>query len=538
MHSTDADKTQPENDPAAPAAGRGRTFRWEMPDTLVIIFLVTVLAAVSTYWIPVESFDTRRIEYTQGDTVRARQALIPESFKLDMAEDGSARRQTVSLFTAESGNGEVERWLPSGAVSERGVLNSVFDGLTSGDRYGTAVGVVAFILIIGGAFGIVLRTGAVEAAILWLIHRLAGYKVLCLPVFCVLFSLGGAVFGMSAEAIVLAMVVVPMAVWMGYDSITGVMVTYGASQVGFATSWMNPFSVAVAQGMAEVPVLSGAGFRFGMWAFFTALCVGVVLWHARKVRRNPESSLTFKSDDWFRNLPGAREGLKTAPLFSWGDRVVVALFALGVVWIVWGVTARGYFIAEIATQFLAIGNACGLAAVLFRLRDMRLNSIADSFRDGASQLVEAALVVGMAKGIVLVLGGGNPTEPSVINTVLHGASLALRDLSAPVAAGAMYAFQCMFNFFVPSGSGQAALTMPIMGPLADLTGLSRQIAVLAFQLGDGLTNLVIPTSASLMGTLAVARIPWTTWIRFQWRIQLILFAAGFGFLCLGIAVGL
>jgi uncharacterized ion transporter superfamily protein YfcC len=217
--------------------------------------------------------------------------------------------------------------------------------------------------------------------------------------------------------------------------------------------------------------------------------------------------------------------------------VVVAIFVLGLAWVVWGVTLRGYYIGEIATQFFATGAACGVAAVLFRVRGLTLNSLADGFRDGASQLVGAALVVGMAKGIVLILGGDGPTEPGVLNTLLHNAGQAMSGLAAPASAGAMYAFQCAFNFFVPSGSGQAALTMPIMAPLADLTGLSRQVAVLAFQLGDGLTNLLIPTSAALMGTLAVARIPWTTWIRFQWKLQAVFLLAGYSFLLLAIMIG-
>ena len=511
--------------------------RWEMPDTLIVIFLVTLLAAVSTYLIPAGRFDTRQVEYRHGDAVKTRQALIPESFRVEVGEDGEPVRRTVSLFTAETGSGEVERWLPSGAASDRGVLNSVFDGMTSGDRYGSAVGVVAFILIIGGAFGIVLRTGSVEAAMLWLIHLMRGAKVLAIPILFVIFSLGGAVFGMSEEAIVMAMLVVPMMVWMGYDSLTGVMVTYGASQIGFATSWMNPFNVAIAQGMAGLPVLSGAGFRFGMWLFFTAIGTAFVLWHALRVRANPERSPTHRTDDYFRRLPGAASGRDAAPSFTVGDRVVVAVFLAGMAWVIWGVTARGYYIAEIATQFLAIGLACGLVGVAFGLRGMRLNAVAESFRDGAAQLVGAALVVGMAKGIVLVVGGGDPTQPSVINTVLQEVGGLLRDFPSAASAGAMYAFQSSFNFFVPSGSGQAALTMPIMAPLADLTGLSRQTAVVAFQLGDGLTNLIIPTSASLMGTLAVARVPWTTWFRFQWKLQLLFFALGFGWLCLALAIG-
>lgn len=528
------------NPPSAPAPvlAAPPPRRFELPDTFILIFLVVLAAAVTTYFVPAGVYDTRPVEYRQGDQVKTRSALVPESFRLATDENGEPLHKTVALFVAGTGP-EAVRVLPADARSERGVLNYLFDGLTSGDRNGTAVGIVMFILIIGGSFGIILRTGAIEAGIRWMLLRMAGAELWCLPVLFILFSLGGAIFGMGAEAIALAMIVVPMVIRMGYDSITGVMITYGATQVGFATSWMNPFSVAVAQGMAGVPVLSGAGFRLGMWAAFNALAIGFVFWHARRVKARPERSPSFETDAWFRERAAETPG-ETAEAnggFGLGERVVVGVFVLGLAWVVWGVTLRGHYIGEIATQFFATGVACGVAAVLFRVRGLTLNSLADGFRDGASQLVGAALVVGMAKGIVLILGGDGPTEPGVLNTLLHNAGQAMSGLAAPVSAGAMYAFQSAFNFFVPSGSGQAALTMPIMAPLADLTGLSRQVAVLAFQLGDGLTNLMIPTSAALMGTLAVARIPWTTWIRFQWKLQALFFVAGYGCLLLAIAIG-
>ncbi len=526
----------PSSSNAPQAVSSVSRFRFEPPDTFVLIFFVVLLAALSTYLIPAGVFETRPLEYRVGEQVKTRAALVPESFKLAEDEDGQPLHQTVALFVAGSGS-DAERVLPATARSEHGVLNYLFDGLTSGDRNGTAVGVVMFILIIGGSFGIILRTGAIEAGIRFVLTRVAGAEVWCLPVLFVLFSLGGAVFGMGEEAIAIAMIVVPMVIRMGYDSITGVMITYGATQVGFATSWMNPFNVAVAQSMAGLPVFSGAGYRFGVWGFFNLLAVAFVLWHARRVKARPELSPSYETDGWFRAQADQPEQASAGDGFGAGERVVLGLFALGLTWVVWGVTARGYYIGEIATQFFATGVACGVVAVLFRVRGMRVNTIADSFRDGASQMVGAALVVGMAKGIVLILGGGGPTEPGVLNTLLHHAGEALRGLAAPVSAGAMYSFQSAFNFFVPSGSGQAALTMPIMAPLADLAGLSRQVAVLAFQLGDGLTNLLIPTSAALMGTLAVARLPWTTWLRFQWKLQVLFFAAGYGCLLLAIAIG-
>jgi uncharacterized ion transporter superfamily protein YfcC len=229
-----------------------------------------VFAAALTYLVPVGQFDTHEVTYTdQFDNQRTRDVLIPESFRLLRDEDGTPMRRGVPVFA------------PSDRI---GLLNYVFEGLASGNKYGSAVGVVMFILVIGGAFGIVLRTGAVEAGIMATIKRTAGAEFLLIPVMYALFSLGGAVFGMGEEAIAFAMILVPLCIAMGYDAVTGVLITYVATQIGFATSWMNPFSVAIAQGIAGVPVLSGAPFRIGMWVFFTLLGTAFAMVYAARVK--------------------------------------------------------------------------------------------------------------------------------------------------------------------------------------------------------------------------------------------------------------
>ena len=183
--------------------------------------------------------------------------------------------------------------------------------------------------------------------------------------------------------------------------------------------------------------------------------------------------------------------------------------------------AKGYYMAEIATQFFIMGIEAGVIGVIFHLNDMKVNDIAVSFKDGAKDLIGAALVVAMAQGIMQVLGGSDPTTPTVINTIMYGISQALAGLSGAAAAVLMYVFQSVFNFFVVSGSGQAAITMPIMAPLADLLGVSRQTSVLAFQLGDGFSNSVLPTSSALMGYLVVSKIPYVKWLKFMMPLFLI-----------------
>ena len=239
--------------------------------------------------------------------------------------------------------------------------------------------------------------------------------------------------------------------------------------------------------------------------------------HANKVRKNPALSVSYESDVYFREDMSRTNGSNPVESFQASHALVLLTIGAGMVWVVWGVMKEGYYIPEIATQFFIMGLVSGVIGVIFRLNGMRINDIASAFKQGSSDLVGAAIVVGMAQGIMMVLGGSSPTEPTVLNSILNGISQAFAGLSGTLAAVVMYLFQSVFNFFVVSGSGQAALTMPIMAPLADLMGVTRQTSVLAFQLGDALTNLIIPTSGCLMGSLAITRMDWSQWIKFMWK---------------------
>jgi uncharacterized ion transporter superfamily protein YfcC len=423
-----------------------------------------------------------------------------------------------------------EKW------GEVGFLNYVFEGFVSGDKWGSAVGVMAFILIVGGSFGIVLKTGAVENGILRMIVVTKGYEIMIIPIMFFLFSLGGAVFGMGEEAIPFALILVPVMVKLGYDAITGVMITYAATQIGFATSWMNPFSVVIAQGIAGVQVGGGSGFRMAMWAIFTLLGTAFTMWYAMGIKKNPQKSLSYLTDNYFREDFKSKEDKHTP--FSLAHGLVLLTVLAGLVWIIWGVNTHEYYLPEIATIFFTMGLVSGIIGVIFKLEDMNVNDIAISFRTGAADLLGAAMVVGMAKGIVLVLGGTGASTFTVMNTILNGMANMLYGLPAMVTALIMYISQSIFNFFVVSGSGQAAITMPLMAPLASIVGVSKDVSVLAFQLGDGLTNLIVPTSASLMGCLGVARIEWTKWAKFQIKFQGVLFVVACIFIVVAVSVGL
>lgn len=540
--------------------------KWQMPDTYVIIFFIVVLAALMTYVLPMGKFDisyeaigldqqvlvevadgestvftVAGVEYTLdasgektlllsgteeiGSIKKSRaKAIETERFKViqvygDYVTEGN--KLNIKIF---------EKW------GDMGFLNYMYEGFVSGDKWGSAVGVMAFILIVGGSFGIVLRTGAVDNGILKLIDKTKGFEILVIPAMFILFSLGGAVFGMGEEAIPFAMILVPVMVAMGYDAVTGVFITYIATQVGFATSWMNPFSVAIAQGIAGLQIGSGSGFRITMWVVFTAVGIAFTMVYARWVKKNPTKSISYHTDAYFRN---EFEGKSAATAtFGLGHGLVLSTVVIGIIWIIWGVNEYEYYLPEIATIFFTMGLAAGIIAILFKLNGMGVNDIASSFRKGAADLVGAAMVVGMAQGIVLVLGGTGAERDTVMNTILNGMASALNGMPTVLTAWFMYVFQSIFNFFVVSGSGQAALTMPLMAPLAQLVGVSKQVAVLAFQLGDGLTNCIVPTSAALMGALGVARIEWTKWLKVQIVFQGIVFAMASVFVIAAVVMNL
>ena len=224
------------------------------------------------------------------------------------------------------------------------------------------------------------------------------------------------------------------------------------------------------------------------------------------------------------------------PPLNWADRLILLAIVGTVGWIVWGVTARGYYLPEIATQFFALGLFCGLVA--WADGRMRPNRIAEVFTEGAQQLVPVALVIASAKGMLWLLGGTDLHAPSVLNAALYSLASGMEHWPPLLAAEGMLLVQSTFNFFVTSGSAQAAITMPLMAGLSDLVGVTRQVSVLAFQLGDGLTNLLVPTSAVLMGAIGVARLSWVQWIRIIWRFALLLMALAATFVAIAVFTGL
>ncbi|GLS83103.1 hypothetical protein GCM10007894_10800 [Paraferrimonas haliotis] len=472
-----------------------------MPDAFIILFFVVLVAAIATHFVPAGFFEVA----LNPDTNK--KELVAGSFQF--AND----YQGVPLFAEHGGVG---------------FLNFAFEGMVSGSKWGSAIGVMMFIILTGGAFGIIMQTKAIDNGILSLIDKTKQLELLFIPLLFLLFSAGGAIFGMGEESIAFCIVLLPLMRALGYDGVVTVLVTYVSTQIGFAASWMNPFSVAIAQGIADIPIMSGMNFRIIMWVLFTAVGIIFTMHYAAKIKRDPKLSVCPDSS------PIADVSTLEKIQFNRTDAVVLSAFLLGIIWVVWGVIARGYYIPELASQFFTIGVVVGIIAIVSKR--LTINQVADAFKKGAQELLPAAMIVGMAKGIVIILGGDQADQASVLNTLLYYTGNVLGDLPETVSAVCMYLFQSVFNFFIASGSGQAALTMPIMAPLSDILGLPRQIAVLAFQLGDGFTNIIIPTSAALIGCLGVCKVDWFVWAKFIWRFMLLLTALSIATIILAVMI--
>ena len=557
------------------------------PHTYAIIFFVVIFCWLLTFLIPAGKFSTHTIEYTDanGDTA-TRTVLMADTFRysynldtdfvaqaltdiskdtalmeeLEVDPDGlAALMETDSAAWTQAdldavGLSDDEMYSMYGEefydTSKKlhktakiwgtddfggfGFLNYVFEGLVTGDRSGSAVGICALILVVGGAFGIIMKTGAIDAGIYAFIKKTKGLERLALPLLFILFSLGGATFGMAEECIPFAMIMVPFVIALGYDSIVAVTVTYVASQVGNAVSWMSPFSVAVAQGIAGVPVLSGATFRLIMWVTVTLASAAFMMVYAERIRKTPEKSVVYAGDAYFRNRMDAITDEERE--FNLGHKLILLEMLAVLIWIIWGVTQKGFYIPEIASQFFVMGFVAGVIAIIFKLNGMTINGMASAFQGGVADLAGTAVVVGMAKGILLVLGGSDADVASTLNTILYAIGTALEGVPSFIGAWFMYIFQSLFNLVVTSNSGQAALTMPIMAPLSDLVGVPRQIAVLAYQLGAGFVDAFTPVSASLIGVLGVARIEWGKWAKFQIKMQAFFFIMGTIIIAIAVAM--
>jgi uncharacterized ion transporter superfamily protein YfcC len=382
-----------------------------------------------------------------------------------------------------------------------------------------AAEIIGFVLLVGGAFSMLNATGAIEAGLRALVRyadQNPGARKLVVPLLMALFSLAGCTFGMSEENLVFILITIPLARKLGYDAIVGVAIPFVGAAAGFAGAAINPFTLGIAQGLAELPIGSGAGYRWSVWAIFTAVAILFVMRYIRWLERNPGGSILAK-DAYHQEDTLAIEA-EPESIFGARHVVVLVVFGLAIALLMYGSSSLGWFIGEIAALFIALGVVAALVGGLSASQAIK------AFKEGAAEMLTAALIIALSRSVLVVAEDGH-----IIDTLLYGMSGMVAHLPEALSVQAMFLTQGLINVFIPSGSGQAAITMPIMIPLADLLNISRQTAVLAFQFGDGIFNLIIPTSGVTMGVLAVGKIPFGVWLRWVWKLVLwlVIFAAFF-----------
>lgn len=432
---------------------------FKMPHTFVILIACILLVAIGTYLIPAGTYD--RVEMPDG-----RMVVDADSFtKVEQNPTGF-----FDLFKS----------IPNGMVA--------------------AADIIFFIFIVGGCFAIVMATGALQKGIGRLALAAQGKEKMLIPIVMAIFALGGSTFGMTEECIAFIPLGVALARAIGYDAVVGAAMVILGAACGFTAGFMNPFTVGVAQGIAELPLFSGIPMRIVIWFIMIIITSLYVLRYAGKVKGDPKLSLVadLEVEEKHKAID-----LSTAEKMGGRDIAIVLTVVVIMAVLVYGVFKYGWYLTEICALFVIMGVIAGF------LGGFGPSRIATEFVAGAKDIVFGALVVGVARAILVVMENG-----MIIDSVVHALASVIAALPKSIAAIGMYVVQVIINFFIPSGSGQAAATMPIMTPLADVIGLTRQTAVLAYQFGDGFTNSIIPTSAALMANLSVAKIPYEKWVKF------------------------
>ena len=462
----------------------------KVPHTLVIIAAIIMIVSIATYLIPGGAYETVVNE-------AGKKVVVDGTFKY-------TESQPQNLFK---------------------VLQAPIQGIVDGAE------IIAFLFIVGGAFNLIAETKAINFGIIRIVNLFKGKEILLLPIIIFLFSLGGATFGMSEEAVPFISILAPLTLALGYDSIVAVAITYLACILGFSSAMLNPFTVGIAQSIAGIQVYSGIELRTVIWFITTLVGTAFIMAYAMKIKKNPELSPMFEHDQVKRESDQIkRKNLQNFEDkkgdFTLSHKIILLAFAIAIGVIVWGVLEKGFWIPEIAAVFLAVGVISGI------LGKLSPDEMANAFIEGAKEMIGPAIMIGFARGIIVIAENAN-----IIDTILYNLSSAIGSLPSLLAAYVMYPIQMFINFFINSGSGQAALTMPILAPLGDLVGISRQLTVLIYQLGDGFSNAMFPTSGVLIACLGIAGVPYGKWLKWIIPLQIILFALSIGFITIASLIG-
>ena len=442
--------------------------KFKMPHIYVILFVFGVIATIATYIVPSGEF--KRIKGPEG-----REMVDADSFQY--------------ITSAPVGIVDFISIIPRGLIE--------------------AGEIVFFTLIIGGMFMVLRRTGIIEIAVDNLARRFIYKSIFIIPVLTTVFAIVATLIGTAELSLVYIPVIIPLIIALGYDSITATAIALCGTVVGFTVGVLNPINTGLAQKLSGIPVFSGIGLRIILFIVVLAVTIIFIMRYAKKVQKQPTLSSVYEDDSEKRELyQHITEHVPTTATTrqKWGIAVIFAFFII----LVYGVTTQGWFMVEMAGLFIFMGVIVGIVSGL------SMQTICEAFNDGFKDVLMGAIIVGLAHSIAVVLEDGK-----IMDTIVHGLGSIIDGTTPTIAVIGMYAVQMLINFIISSGSGQALVTMPIMAPLADMLGITRQTAVLAFQLGDGFTHIFYPTSGYFMAALAIGGVSYTKWIRFFFPLFII-----------------
>lgn len=453
--------------------------QFKVPHVYAIIFALMVIFAVLTWIVPSGSY--------QRQEVNGREVTVAGTYE-----------QSEKTYIDEETGDEVD------------LRQGVFDVLQAPTRgIQEAIEVVAFILIVGGSFQVITKTGAITSGMGRVVRRFKNKDILIIPIAMVLFALGGTSFGMAEETLPFFAIFMPIMMAMGFDSMTAFMVVFVGARTGYIASTINPFNVLIAQGILGIQGNPQLWLRMIAWVVLTAVAITWVVLYARRVKKNPESSITFE-DDIAKKVEFAADESALDAEFTGRQKGVLAVFIAGMCLIIWGLVTQGWYMNEISAVFLAMGLLAGVIAGFSQ------DVIAQEFVAGIADFAFSAIVVGLARGILVFASDG-----MIIDTILNALATGLGGIPAVLFTTLLYAVENLLAILVPSSSGLAALTAPIFGPLTELMGLNPEAAVWALSMGSATMSLICPTSAILVAGLGVCKIKLGQWWKTVWKFFLV-----------------
>lgn len=449
-----------------------------MPHVITLIFMLIVFVAIMTWIIPSGSFERQLVDTAAGE----REVAVSGTYT------------TVKKVTEE---GDLRQGIAQ-------VLQAPGKGIQRG------IEVIAFVFIIGGVFSIMDKTKAMNVGLKKLVSRLGNKSIILIPILMMLFGLGGSTFGMSDELVPFYLLLMPIILSMGYDSMTVFLIVCGGATMGYAASTINPFSVLIAQGVAGIKGNPQLIFRMMQFVIIMTIIIGFTIFRAIKIKAHPEKSVTFENDKLFRRN-FSNEDKNDEEIFTGRQRGVLIIFLIGLYVVVFGLIKFGWYMNELSMVFLGMGILMGI------IGGLNERQISEEFIEGVKGIAFAAMVIGFCNGIMVVAQDG-----MIIDTILNALTKVLEGSSNFVFVGAMYIVQSLLALLVPSSSGQAALSIPIMSSLCDLHGVNPEASVTVLQYANQMTNIMSPVAGTTVAGLAICKISFGKWWKTFWKCWVVL----------------